>query len=93
MIAVSIRVSEDTIAFVKQETKKRGIATEAEMWRILIERGVAASEGTQAQIDALIKIGVQSLCLTQRFAGAQNESLIAEAREDARSMLDRMGMI
>ena len=93
MRAVSIRVSEDTIAFVKQEAKKRRIATEAEMWRILIERGVAASEGTQAQIDALLKIGVQSLCLTQRVAGNQNENLIAEAREDARSMLARMGVI
>lgn len=93
MRAVSIRVSEDTIAFIKQEARRRGIKTESEMWRIIIERGVAATEGANGKLDALLKIGVQTLCLSQRVAGVHEESLIKEAREDSRVILKKMGVL
>lgn len=93
MKTVSIRLPDETIAFVKHEARKRGLDTEAEMWRIIIERGIANTEGSQAKLEALVKIAVQSLCLVQRLAGSHDESLLEHARQDSKNLLQRMGML
>ncbi len=93
MIQVNVRVPEEIVAYVSREAKARNSRSESEIWRQLIERGYLKESGLEEKIEALLKVCVQNLCVTQRGVGHVSEDLLEQARTDTRSMLERMGLL
>lgn len=86
---VTIRVPEETLDFVRREARNRRISS-ADMWRQLIETGVQGSDNVLSEIQSNLRVTIQALCMSQRVAHHLNQDLVEKAREDARTLIERM---
>lgn len=98
-VKITVRVEDEIAQYVKEETKKRKMKNESEMWRVLIERGMIRNDDLNERINALIKLSAQTLCVSQvLLTDGVDESkngteLLNVARADALELLKKLGAI
>ncbi len=86
MIHITTRYPETVVRRVKRLARQRGVR-EAELWRLIVMRGLELEEQTHTHLLA------ETLCIVRRFAADKNIELVKLGKQDARELLQKMGVI
>ena len=89
MNQITLRVTNETMAFVRRTASQRKTA-ESGVWRELIELGVHRSDEVVSQLKRNARLIVQALTMSQRVAIHLDPELVQMARDDARLLIKRM---
>lgn len=90
MRTISVRFPEPVINYVRKVAKSSG-EDESHVWRLLVQKGIDSLDGKEDILQTVLKISIQSLCLSQRLTGHHNEELVIAARDDAKKLLQKLG--
>ena len=86
VIHITTRYPEPYVSRVKRLAKQREVK-EAEIWRLIVMRGLELEEQTNTHLLA------ETLCIVRRFAADKDIELVKLGKQDARELLHRLGVM
>jgi hypothetical protein len=89
MPQITIIVRNDQLAYLKKMARSTESSNESEMWRVLIDSGIARREEAIG-VANLTKLSAHCLTLLRRIAAGIDESLIDISKQDAEKILESL---